>query len=379
MLYMLQTKYYINIEIISMLIFYIYIYNNLKLIKFILIINYYQNNINSIIYIKNITVNYIITLIKVHPIILYIKLLFIIIYLLKFNIQCLNILLIRLVSLSFFTLITGSYWGLNNSQWGYFWLNDNIEWFLLIYFIYLINLLHNYKHNLNIKKINKIIKINFFFLILIRYNIINTLHNFFMNDDNKNLFKLKSKNVINYLFTYIYIIIIKFIIVVLNNNKLNKYNNKYYLSILYLIFIYLYINIIFKIITTIFIIFFITTNTFVKIKKKIIHICIICLCLFWLLKIYTSDNIKLIFKIKQSHYFKLCIENIYISNYNIIKMLSTKNYLLNINKINNKFHINLYINTIITNINNIITLQYISFYFKLYSIIFIISMKICNK
>lgn len=86
-----------------------------------------------------------------------------------------------------FTLILGGYWGLGNSVWGYFWVNDVIELVLLAYIV----IVGVFIHTILPKNISLIIFIASccigIFLILLRYGVVFTRHSFFDNKNIKNI------------------------------------------------------------------------------------------------------------------------------------------------------------------------------------------------
>jgi hypothetical protein len=81
-------------------------------------------------------------------------------------------------------LALGGYWGFGNTIWGFFWVNDIIEWVLLSLLILFIITIHNYQTNfLKILLISTYMFI-VFQLILFRFGFFFTRHSFF---DLKNL------------------------------------------------------------------------------------------------------------------------------------------------------------------------------------------------
>jgi hypothetical protein len=84
-----------------------------------------------------------------------------------------------LVALS--ALLFGMYWGVFSFLWGFFWVNDLVEWFLLVLILLLLALLHN-SYTLHFKSSTSFYII---FLLLyitaIRLNLLFTRHSFFFN------------------------------------------------------------------------------------------------------------------------------------------------------------------------------------------------------
>jgi hypothetical protein len=123
--------------------------------------------------------------ITVHPLMFYTSLVIFIIILLgtKHFYTC-NAVPLRYNSLLFFLIITlllGGFWGFQSTIWGYFWVNDTVEWVLLLIIFYLLYTMHttwNWSNNL----FNCII---FFILlnlvIIIRLNLLPTRHSFIQN------------------------------------------------------------------------------------------------------------------------------------------------------------------------------------------------------
>ena len=89
-------------------------------------------------------------------------------------------------------LLLGGYWGLGNSVWGYFWVNDSIE----IYLLCILCLMIFYTHSVN--NYNSIFLFSLFFfcgciiLLFMRYGLFFTRHSFFDLKNVSNLFLLYS-------------------------------------------------------------------------------------------------------------------------------------------------------------------------------------------
>ncbi len=86
----------------------------------------------------------------------------------------------NLSRLAFFlslTLFLGSLWASQSNSWGYFWVNDAVEWLLLLIIIYTLIFIHLWV-KLNSYNFNLLILILFNFLLLIRLNFLPTRHNF---------------------------------------------------------------------------------------------------------------------------------------------------------------------------------------------------------
>lgn len=75
------------------------------------------------------------------------------------------------------TLLLGGLWSSQSNSWGYFWVNDAVEWLLLLIIIYTIYYYHFWRNTYVIN----FFFVNFIFfniLILIRLNFLPTRHNF---------------------------------------------------------------------------------------------------------------------------------------------------------------------------------------------------------
>lgn len=178
---------------------------NLLLLLFLVIIKYIKLNKifisflllfflqNSIISVSNyqLNINLLNGIFLIHPILLYIfysNIIYILILIynnnnssdFNFFIQIKNILKNNL-NIIFLAVVLGSWWALQELSWGFWWNWDLIEIINLIYFIYIVLLIHNnsvffikyirrYMYILNIYII--------IFVIVVRYNLIQSIHNF---------------------------------------------------------------------------------------------------------------------------------------------------------------------------------------------------------
>lgn len=112
------------------------------------------------------------------------------------------------------TLILGGYWGLGNSVWGYFWVNDIIELVLLAYIV----IAGIFIHTILPRNTSLIIFIASccigIFLILLRYGVVFTRHSFFDNKNIKNVTVFVSlifiQPLISVLFVVIFLIFFNF-------------------------------------------------------------------------------------------------------------------------------------------------------------------------
>ncbi len=168
---------------------------------------------------------------NVHPPIFYLGLILLFIILNSFHFydkQKLSLQLKTNLYLLFLTLAFGGLWGLQSLAWGYFWVNDGIEWILLVSILLLVNYYHTF--------IKRELTIFFFFfipliltlLLFIRLNIISTRHSF-----------LSSYSLV-YLSLFFYFFLN---LIIFNTFKINVFiTNKGVLSILYILTMYITIS-----------------------------------------------------------------------------------------------------------------------------------------
>lgn len=76
------------------------------------------------------------------------------------------------------TLLLGSLWALQSNSWGYFWVNDTIEWLLLILILYLLQRIHYWTLTKNEFNGSLLIYSLINLVVLIRLNFLPTRHNF---------------------------------------------------------------------------------------------------------------------------------------------------------------------------------------------------------
>lgn len=84
-----------------------------------------------------------------------------------------------ILSVAVITLILGGYWGLGNSVWGYFWVNDVIELMLLFYILAILLYIHFVCNKYNKVNVLTILLCGFIFLFLLRHGLVFTRHSFF--------------------------------------------------------------------------------------------------------------------------------------------------------------------------------------------------------
>lgn len=130
---------------------------------------------------KTLLITLIVGTVVIHPVAFYF---FTTLFLIKLYYSYNHFFLVRIslniANLSLFlslTLLLGSLWASQSNSWGYFWVNDSVEWVLLLTIVYLIYYFHVW---------GKLTNYNFFLfnlmiinvLVLIRLNFLPTRHNF---------------------------------------------------------------------------------------------------------------------------------------------------------------------------------------------------------
>jgi len=86
---------------------------------------------------------------------------------------------LTLLIITVIVLLLGGYWGLNNAVWGFFWVNDLIEWILICLIGVVLVIVHSKKQcNLLIKAFLWMFLLTII-LYLSRYGLVFTRHNFF--------------------------------------------------------------------------------------------------------------------------------------------------------------------------------------------------------
>ena len=141
--------------------------------------------LSSFIYVvsfKYLIVNLIVGTVVIHPlgfylctVIFLVKLYYERRFLLVYSLSCTRGTLIYIFSV---TLFLGSIWATQSASWGYFWVNDLVEWSLLFFIVYTLINLHVIKFSLRV--------INFFYvpillisiLAFLRFGFFSTRHNF---------------------------------------------------------------------------------------------------------------------------------------------------------------------------------------------------------
>lgn len=121
----------------------------------------------------------------IHPVLFYSS--FIIIASIYFN----NIFFFKIKSIwytSVVALLLGGLWGLGNSVWGFFWVNDRIELILLFYIIVLLILIHSYWSSIMYIYLYQVVCCLSLLVLLARWNFMFTRHSFFNLSNLTNIF-----------------------------------------------------------------------------------------------------------------------------------------------------------------------------------------------
>lgn len=161
-----------NLIIILLLLLYIKIFN-FKHIYFIFLFILYVSLVNFKWH--SIMLNFNVGLMKIHPPLLYLSIIFLIYYFYN-KYSSLNILFI--INLTIITFLLGSFWALYQKIWGLYWSNDSIEILLLI--LCILNIYYLHKLSFRLVFYTKFLFISFIIcLLLLRLNYIYTKHNFF--------------------------------------------------------------------------------------------------------------------------------------------------------------------------------------------------------
>lgn len=215
-----------------------------------------------------------------------------------------------LVFIAVTALLLGMYWGSINQGWGFFWTNDLIELCLLMLLLVIVYYLHSLKVKSTLYLYGYLVYLVIVYMVCLRYNIVFTVHSFFINR------KLLNSGVL--IFIYFYIFSIK--------------NNLIYLFLISQCFLYL--------------LFTYIANNLIKINIKnvtilLIHIQVvfITVCLTFLLYYYNVYDLitKYFFTVVQNYY---CVLS---SQYKILTFNHVKLSLIDI-QLNWLYTFSLYIN-----------------------------------
>lgn len=86
---------------------------------------------------------------------------------------------LTILTITVVVLLLGGYWGLNNAVWGFFWVNDLIEWILVCLISAVLFIIHNKKQRNQLIRVFLWMFLLTFILYLSRYGLVFTRHNFF--------------------------------------------------------------------------------------------------------------------------------------------------------------------------------------------------------
>ena len=166
------------------------------------------------------------------------------------------------------TLSLGGFWGTQSNTWGYFWVDDLIEWLLLSSIIYGVIFIHFYLFSYGVVNffINHCLLLNF--LIFVRLGFLSTRHNFI------------SINFFFYINLYLYLCLTY----IISNLARTRCNILLKLSITYIFFLY---NSSFsKYVFIMFIILSFFKKISLNIKLITFHHLLYFLVLFWIFSFY---------------------------------------------------------------------------------------------
>lgn len=209
--------------------------------------------------------------IVIHPIMFYF---FMLIFFLKclhqkklYWLNIINLTNFSLIKFMFITLILGGFWGFQSTIWGYFWVNDAVEWVLFMTIIYLLWKIHNFPLNSRLYNSFIVPFLLFNLIVLIRLNIFQTRHNFI---EQKTLYLL----VFFFYFSF-------FIFINKSFNKLNFSNNLFYV-VLGSFSLYFYPLLFFKYYTLLFILLFVRwIQSLESFNKLLLHLFIFSFIFSW--------------------------------------------------------------------------------------------------
>lgn len=244
---------------------------------------------------------------NIHPILFYISFILGVFYWL--NNKFINVDIFKIFLLSFIALSLGGLWGLGNSIWGFFWVNDKIEIVLLLYTLLLLTIAHSFNTNQNLKFYYSSIFILLLVLLSFRYGFAFTRHSFFdlknMCNNFKYLFLITYFNIFS-LKLKIYYDLLKYFFIFL------AYYYFYSASKLQYNFLLYFSHVLISLIITTWLKFKVNNLTFfLNIKPSINYFLIFFKKTFLLKNLIFFKKIKLI----NSSYFTL-----YLYNFKLIKL-----------------------------------------------------------
>lgn len=231
-------------------------------------------NFNTLVNIRELLPTLLVGTVTIHPILFYVSLLiFFCKFLFKTKFPLFNIIPIsfKLLTLILFTTLSlGGFWSLQSNTWGYFWVNDAVEWALLVLVCYVLLRIHSLATTALFVNFNLFFFIIFTFLISIRLNFIPTRHNFIATQQ---LF---------FILLLVYSLLFEYFRK--SHTYLNLYLDKIF-TVLYLVFFYFlissYFTLVFKWCFNIWVGYFFLRSIFHIVKNYFFHTIIITVSLLW--------------------------------------------------------------------------------------------------
>lgn len=130
---------------------------------------------------KSLLITLMVGTVTIHPLAFYFFTLIFVVKFYYFNMHFfVNRVALSFQTLSLFltlTLLLGSLWASQSNSWGYFWVNDAVEWLLLLITLYILSVIHFWSHKF-LYNFCLIVFMFFNLLLLIRLNFLPTRHNF---------------------------------------------------------------------------------------------------------------------------------------------------------------------------------------------------------
>lgn len=187
---------------------------------------------------------------NIHPPILYLSILLGGISIYSYSVLN-NFSRVSLLYSSCFSFFLGGYWGLGNSIWGYYWVNDIVEIALLLFLVILLFFSHFFKQSSVVFLYSVNLLFFIFLLVLLRVGLIQTRHSFFNAQNLQNLIVFFS-GYTNYNFllsffffqilTWPFVLVCCLPLIFLCSQYLNKLNKSFFLHLLFLVFVSVWVQ-----------------------------------------------------------------------------------------------------------------------------------------
>lgn len=308
------AKYKYNILLVYNLLLLTYKLYFLELINFNLLKSVFlMNNLHKFFF------ELLIGLVSIHPIMFYWGLsLFTLMYLTMYNKNNYTFIVpSKNLAILITALVLGGVWGWLNFAWGYIWVYDFIEYFLLWLIVLTLYYLHTKIYKMNLKNTVWLINLMMLYYITLRYGFLPTRHSFF-NKISLNTIKQ----------TTYYLLII---------NNVGLYVNVWLFTIISFVKIWS--------ILIVYIICFISIkNLHIKNTINYISIYLIHIIVFLLIFTFVLHTPNYIFYIIDKTYInkkQLIVQNLLSNNYkNLISIKLNNKKLIRVFKSNNFFNIN---------------------------------------